>query len=160
MSLDQFIQLLAAVTLFEMMAAIGLGVTFAEVLGDFGPSRPRCRTAAVHVQGRRRGLHGFFERTTRSLESRHFRGCNLGGLWNGSVFLGRFSGNRLPYRSFWGGGRSTRPAFLNGASGLAARRRAFRDASRPFGGFPRLLRLLTLPFRHRFYPFGTLTVWR
>jgi BASS family bile acid:Na+ symporter len=33
MTIDQVINLLAAVTLFEMMVAIGLGVTFAEVVG-------------------------------------------------------------------------------------------------------------------------------
>jgi bile acid:Na+ symporter, BASS family len=33
MTIDQIINLLAAITLFEMMVAIGLGVTFAEVLG-------------------------------------------------------------------------------------------------------------------------------
>jgi hypothetical protein len=33
MTIDQFIQLLASVTLFELMVSIGLGVTFADVVG-------------------------------------------------------------------------------------------------------------------------------
>ena len=51
MSMDQVINLLAAVTLFEMMIAIGLGVTFVEVLGVARDWRLLIRAAAANYAG-------------------------------------------------------------------------------------------------------------
>ena len=48
MTIDQIINLLAAVTLFEMMIAIGLGVSFAEVLGVARNWRLVLRAAAAN----------------------------------------------------------------------------------------------------------------
>src|SRR5688500_16670235 len=48
MTIDQIINLLAAVTLFEMMVAIGLGVSFADVLGVARNWRLLVRAAAAN----------------------------------------------------------------------------------------------------------------
>jgi len=48
MTMDQIINLLAAVTLFEMMIAIGLGVTFGEILGVVRDFRLLIRAAAAN----------------------------------------------------------------------------------------------------------------
>src|SRR4029077_5001080 len=37
-------------------------VAFTHLFGDFGATGPCGRSVTVHVQGRGRGLHGFFER--------------------------------------------------------------------------------------------------
>jgi hypothetical protein len=59
---------------------------FAQLFGDFGAAGPCGRSVTVHVQGRGRGLHGFFERPSRPLEPRHLRGGHLRGLRDGRVF--------------------------------------------------------------------------
>ena len=51
MTIDQIINILAAITLFEMMVAIGLGVTFAEVLGVARDWRLVLRAAAANYVG-------------------------------------------------------------------------------------------------------------
>ncbi len=51
MTIDQIINILAAITLFEMMAAIGLGVTFAEVMGVARNWRLLVRAAAANYVG-------------------------------------------------------------------------------------------------------------
>jgi BASS family bile acid:Na+ symporter len=51
MTIDQIISLLAALTLFEMMIAIGLGVTFAEILGVARDWRLLIRAAAANYVG-------------------------------------------------------------------------------------------------------------
>jgi BASS family bile acid:Na+ symporter len=51
MTIDQVINLLAAVTLFEMMVAIGLGVTFGEVVGVARDWRLMVRAAGANYLG-------------------------------------------------------------------------------------------------------------
>jgi BASS family bile acid:Na+ symporter len=51
MTIDQVINVLAAITLFEMMVAIGLGVTFAEVTGVARDWRLLARAAAANYLG-------------------------------------------------------------------------------------------------------------
>src|SRR5262245_58467714 len=140
---------------------------FAQLFGDFGAAGPYGRSVPVHVQGRGRGLHGFFERPSHPFEPWHLRGSHLRGLGHRGVFWRWFSptacvggpllGRRyLPaHRPFLDGS-----LLLGGSLRRSSRRRAPGGAACRFGPFRRLFRIRTLPFRHRFYPFGTLTVWR
>jgi BASS family bile acid:Na+ symporter len=51
MTIDQVINILAAITLFEMMVAIGLGVTFGQVVGVARDGRLLVRAAAANYMG-------------------------------------------------------------------------------------------------------------